>query len=203
MGLISNATTIFDAGVINGAGAISFIKKLTASNSATLTFINGSSNVVLDGTYKEYLFSFKNIHPAGNAADFGFVSSVNGGTNFDAVNITSTCFVSYQVEGDNARGIEYSAGGDLAQGTGQQRLSDNQDTDADECSNGFLTLINPASTVFNKQFYTNISQNQDDPGLYHGFHSGYFNTGSAINAIQFAFHSGNIASGDICLYGVS
>ena len=40
-------------------GSIVFIKKLTASSSATLSFVNGSSNVVLDSTYKEYLFTFK------------------------------------------------------------------------------------------------------------------------------------------------
>ena len=41
-----------------------FIKKLTASSSATLTFVDGASSVVLDSTYKEYVFTFNNIHPA-------------------------------------------------------------------------------------------------------------------------------------------
>tara|TARA_A100001015_G_scaffold48644_1_gene53744 strand:+ start:287 stop:526 length:240 start_codon:yes stop_codon:yes gene_type:complete len=48
------------------SGSMTFIKKLTASSSATLSFVDGSSNVVLDNTYKEYLFTFKNIHPATN-----------------------------------------------------------------------------------------------------------------------------------------
>ena len=42
---------------------MTFIKKLTASTSATLSFVHGASSVVLDGTYKEYLFTFNNIHP--------------------------------------------------------------------------------------------------------------------------------------------
>ena len=57
MGLISNGTTIFDGGVIDSGvtkGSLTFIKKLTASSSANLTFVDGSSNVVLDSTYKEY-----------------------------------------------------------------------------------------------------------------------------------------------------
>ena len=41
-----------------------FIKKLTASSSATLSFVDGSDGVVLDDTYKEYVFTFNNIHPA-------------------------------------------------------------------------------------------------------------------------------------------
>ena len=40
-------------------GSMAFIKKLTASSSATLSFVDGSSDVVLDNTYKEYLFTLK------------------------------------------------------------------------------------------------------------------------------------------------
>ena len=36
-------------------GSMVFIKKLTASSSATLSFVNGTSDVVLDSTYKEYM----------------------------------------------------------------------------------------------------------------------------------------------------
>ena len=64
MGLISNGTTIFDAGSMAAGlgGSMVFIKKLTASSSANIDFVNGTSDVVLDNTYKEYLFTFNNIH---------------------------------------------------------------------------------------------------------------------------------------------
>jgi hypothetical protein len=45
-------------------GSMVFIKKLTASSSSTLSFVNGASSVVLDSTYKEYVFTFKNMHPS-------------------------------------------------------------------------------------------------------------------------------------------
>ena len=35
-----------------GTGSMIFIKKLTASSSATLSFVDGSDGVVLDDTYK-------------------------------------------------------------------------------------------------------------------------------------------------------
>ena len=44
-------------------GSMTFIKKLTASGSGTLSFVDGASGVVLDDTYKEYVFTFNNIHP--------------------------------------------------------------------------------------------------------------------------------------------
>ena len=48
-------------------GAMRRIKKLTASSSSTLSFVDGSSDVVLDNTYKEYLFIFNNVHPVDNS----------------------------------------------------------------------------------------------------------------------------------------
>ena len=33
--------------------------------------------------------------------------------------------------------------------------------------------------------------------------AGYFNTTSAVDAIQFKMESGNIDAGDICLYGIA
>ena len=44
------------------AGAMTHIKTLTASSSATLSFVNGSSDVVFDNTYPVYMFKFINIH---------------------------------------------------------------------------------------------------------------------------------------------
>ena len=55
MGVISNGTTLLDAGALDsgaGTGSMTLIKTLTASSSSTLDFLNGSSNVVFDGTYK-------------------------------------------------------------------------------------------------------------------------------------------------------
>jgi hypothetical protein len=54
-------------------GSMVFIKKLTASSSSgTLSFVDGKSDVVLDSTYKEYVFTFNNIHPGTNG---GFIFS--------------------------------------------------------------------------------------------------------------------------------
>ena len=67
MGVISNGTTLLDAGALDSGvatGAMVLIKTLTADDSATLSFVNGASDVVFDGTYKEYLFTFNDIHPA-------------------------------------------------------------------------------------------------------------------------------------------
>jgi len=51
-------------------GDMTFIKKLTASSSGTLSFVNGASSVVLDSTYKKYMFIFKDIHPGTDDVQF-------------------------------------------------------------------------------------------------------------------------------------
>ena len=83
-------------GSVSG-GSLTFIKKLTASSSATLSFQDGSSDVVLDDTYKEYLFTFKDMHPATDSVDFSFQANVAGGADWNET-ITSTFFRSYHGE---------------------------------------------------------------------------------------------------------
>ncbi len=45
----------------SAGGAMTFIKKITASSDSTISFVHGSSSVVFDSTYKEYLFLFLKI----------------------------------------------------------------------------------------------------------------------------------------------
>ena len=67
MAVVSNGTTLIDAGAISvTTGALVLIKTLTASSSSTLTFLNGSSDVVFDSTYKEYIFKLIGTHPSGD-----------------------------------------------------------------------------------------------------------------------------------------
>ena len=66
MGVISNGTTLLDAGALDSGvatGAMTLIKTLTASSSGTLSFVHGASSVVFDGTYKEYIFKFIRYSP--------------------------------------------------------------------------------------------------------------------------------------------
>ncbi len=78
-------------------GTLTLIKTLTASSSATLDFVDGTSSVVLDSTYKEYLFIFNNIHPATNGVQFLFQGNADGGTGYDET-ITTTYFDAYHRE---------------------------------------------------------------------------------------------------------
>ena len=191
---------------ITSVGSIStgdmvFIKKLTASSSATLSFVDGSNGVVLDDTYKEYVFTFKDIHSSGDSATFQFQCSTDGGSNY-GVTLTSTFFGSYHDESDSATGLVYEVNSDLAQSTSFQPITFNGNQN-DESSAGILHLYNPSSTSFVKHFTCNAVCNTYFDYLRNEFIAGYFNDGSnAIDGVQFKMASGNIDAGDICLYGI-
>jgi hypothetical protein len=204
MGLISNATTVFDAGAMSAGfgGSMTFIKKLTASNASTLTFVDGASSVVLDGTYKEYLFTVNNIHPA--ATSYFQVNFRDGGTNYDATK-TSTAFGVIHAEDNSTPSLAYVAGSDLAQGTGVNRLTTGElnSGNADDSLSGYLHLFNPSSTTFVKHFMSNVTYSNNSPASENSYIAGYCNVTAAIDGVQFSMSSGNIASGDICLYGIA
>tara|TARA_B100001113_G_C21047938_1_gene595366 strand:- start:229 stop:846 length:618 start_codon:yes stop_codon:yes gene_type:complete len=188
-------------GSITGLGSMTLIKKLTASSSATLSFVDGASSVVLDNTYKEYLFTFNNMHPS-SASNFAFQGSTNTGSSY-GVNITSSHFQAKHDENGSGAALSYEAGRDLAQSTSFQRLTETQNTANDECCAGFIKLFNPSSTTFVKHFIATFQSISDNPSSSNNYCAGYFNTTSPVDAFQFKFESGDIASGDICLYGIA
>jgi len=183
------------------SGAMTFIKKLTASSSSTLSFVDGSSDVVLDNTYKEYLFTFNNIHPSGNAVHFT-VGFRDGETDYDAVK-TTTMFRAFHSEADDANAVAYDTGYDLAQSTDFQELAYGIGNGNDQSTSGYLHLFNPSSTTFVKHFIANSNMLFEADYTINQFTAGYCNTTSAIDAVQFKMSSGNIDAGDICLYGIN
>ena len=184
------------------SGAMTFIKKLTASSSSTLSFVDGSSDVVLDNTYKEYLFTFKNIHPATDQAQFSFNMSIDSGSNYN-VTKTTTYFRGFHTEDDGTTSLAYQDGDDLAQSTGFQFLTGYLGNGNDESSSGTLHLFNPSSTTFVKNFISRNSEYIFNNSIRDSFIAGYGNTTSAVDAVQFKMSSGNIDAGDICLYGIN
>ena len=183
-------------------GNMIFIKKLTASSSNTLDFLNGSSDVVFDSTYKEYVFTFKDIHPSNDGVFLTFQADTGTNTNYNQT-ITSSYFTAYHFEDGSSSGLSYITSGDQAQGTSFQRVSQQIGNDNDQAVSGTLQIFNPADTTFVKHFIGNCASIANDDGPTNTFSAGYFNTTTALTRVQFKMSSGNIDAGDICLYGIS
>jgi len=184
-------------GSVSG-GSMVFISKQTASSSATISFTSG-----IDSTYKEYVFTFKNIHPATDQAQFSFQVDTGTNTNYNQT-ITSTFYRAYHLEDGSQSGLGYVTGDDQAQGTGFQVLSHSGTVGNanDENLAGYLHLFNPSSSTFVKHFLSRTSANHEGNYEIDSFCAGYVNTTTALTRVQFKMSSGNIDAGDICLYGI-
>tara|TARA_Y100000401_G_C8214089_1_gene169967 strand:+ start:18 stop:635 length:618 start_codon:yes stop_codon:yes gene_type:complete len=194
---VKNVTSFGSA----SSGALTFIKKLTADGTAdNLSFVDGSSDVVLDNTYKEYLFTFKNIHPATDNASFSVNFSTDSGSNYNVTKTTSY-FRSIHWENDTTA-FGYDTGGDLAQSTDFQNIITVIGADNDQSGVGCMHLFNPSDTTFVKHFVVNAQKAHYSDISVNEFYAGYANTTSAIDAVQFKMSSGNIDSGTIIMYGV-
>ena len=198
----NSISTISSAGQL-ASGSLVPIKTLTASSSSTLSFVDGSSDVVLDNTYPIYLFKFINIHPATDSTEFG-VGFRDGSTDYDATK-TTTAFVAVHNEGDSEAALNNRSSNEgLSQNTGFQSLNLNMGNGNDESLSGEMFLFNPSSTTFVKNFISSSMSNAHNGSYaWNTFMAGYGNTTSAVNGIRFKMSSGNIDSGVIKLYGIS
>jgi len=205
MGVISNGTTLLDAGALDSGvptGATTLIKTLTASNSATLDFVHGASSVVFDGTYKKYVFKFINIHPATDSVLLTFQVDTGTNTNYN-IAVTSSLFRANQNEADGGSAMSYRTGSDQAQGTAFQQISQASSNDNDSGISGELTMFSPSSGTFIKHFISTSNTAQATPESQATYCAGYFNTTTALTRVQFKMSSGNIDLGTIKLYGIS
>ena len=124
-----NNRSIANISAVPGAAkALTHIKTFTASSSSTLSFVNGSDDVILDSTYPIYVFKFINIHPSASAKLGVNFSDDTSSHSYD-ITKTNTLFNVQHDEADSYGEIAYSANDDLAQSTSDmpmlflQRLS--------------------------------------------------------------------------------
>jgi hypothetical protein len=184
-------------------GSMIFIKKLTSDGSDdTLSFVDGTDDVVLDSTYKEYLFIFNNIHPETDAEDFTFQGNAAGGSGYNETVTTTTFAAEHSESGDTVEAVAYDTSPDQNQGTSFQVLAKQVGNGNDESISGFLQLFNPSSTTFVKHFLSRSSYYYSSDRSVDMFVAGYFNTTTAIDEIQFKMSADEIQAGTISLYGI-
>ena len=193
---LKDATAV---GTTTGLGDLVFISRSTASSSSSVSITSG-----INSTYKEYIFVFNNIHPSANAGKFRLIGSTDGGSSY-GVATTTTMFEALVDESGSNASLRYEDGDDVAQSTSAFPISTGIGSDNDESLSGFLHLFEPSSSTFVKHFLTstNLVNGSGTPYTVQTRVGGYFNTTSAIDAVQFSMSSGNIDSGTIDLYGVN
>ena len=185
-----------------GGGVWTLIKTLTSDGSdSDLSFVNGSSDVVLDSTYPIYVFKTINLfsHTDDRSILFNFTTD---GTNFN-VSKQTVAWRSFHDESDSGTYLDYQGAKDLANGTGDQPITWDVENDADASTSGDLYVFSPSSTTFVKHFMHQSNGMHSNPAVFTNFSAGYCNTTSAITGAIFKYTSGNMDAGTIKLYGIS
>jgi hypothetical protein len=168
------------------------IKSQTASTTTAIDFINGTSDVVLDSTYKIYKFFFYNMAPATDDTQFQIRTSTDLGVTWDEL-IGGNSYPAFEPPGSNTFTTTSWSNGSIVGAVGNAA--------AEDC-NGEVTLFNPSGSVeFTKLSAYTISGRAD------GRTSVYINVFRAqaaedVDAVRFEMGSGDMASGTIVLYGI-
>tara|TARA_B110000285_G_scaffold221472_1_gene274487 strand:+ start:414 stop:1022 length:609 start_codon:yes stop_codon:yes gene_type:complete len=201
MGLISNGTTLLDAGatssgVFSGNMVLLATTTLT-SNAGVIDF----TNPAMSSTYKEYVFKIINIHPENDDVTFGFQVETGTGTQYTTAT-TSTMFRATHGEDGSSGGLAYLTSGDLADNTGLKPLASSVGNDADQCVSGELCIYEPSSTTFVKHFTGTFNSIAHSNRTNLQFPAGYFDITTALTRVRFKFSGGDIGSGTIKMYGI-
>ena len=141
------------------------------------------------------------MHPSADQSDLQFQGSTDGGSNYNT-SMTTTFSQAYHDEGGSSAAVSYDGNHDQANGTSFQTIHRYVGNGNDECSSGELWLFNPSNTTFVTHFFSTASDYTGNDNNNVIRVSGYFNTTSAINAVQFKQSSGTMDAGRIALYGI-
>ena len=200
MGLISNGTTLLDAGALDSGvatGAMVLLSTSTASSSSTIDITSG-----IDSTYKVYVFKFIDIHQSNDGADFQFQVDTGTNTSYNQT-ITSAGFVCEHDEADTATTLAtHSGSAVLHQETDFQDLGRSLGNDNDQSLNGQLYLFDPSNSSHVTHFEAVINEAGSTNQSVQRHVSGYVNTTTAITRIRFKADAGTIDSGTIKIYGI-
>ena len=191
--------------------ALVFIKTQTASSDTSIDFINGTSDVVLDGTYNEYVFFVTNYKPVTDEKRLCFQVDTGTATTYGQT-ITSAAFKAGH-EQDGSWSALSNGGGDNNQdaGTALQPLtySGESNAQASKTSSGTLTLYAPSDGTYIKHFqsrfnthYANADADSSTWAIDQQV-GGYFHTTTALTRVRFAAASGSIFTGTFAMYGVT
>lgn len=165
----------------------------TSTVSSGVSELDITSNI--DSTYKNYMVTYTEVHPATDGQVLKF-RVFNGGS----VN-TSTEYT-YASKGRLSNGSDahvHNSGndqGELGAGNGVGNANS-------ESISGFLILHNPSSTTFYKMIQANSIHIDSSSRMVRAIDGIYVANTAAVDGVRFYFGSGNIDSGVFKLYGIN
>lgn len=169
--------------------ARALIATATASNDATIEFTGLSS------AYARYIVEMLNVHPATDGDHFRMRTSTNNGTSFDSGS-SDYAWSAFNSESDDTTSTSGNTS-DSAIKLNRRAIG----SAAGEDVGGIVSVINPSNASFVKIIF-DVGHDRDSGTLCRIIGGGKRKASADVDAIQFYFASGNIASGIFKLYGI-
>ena len=171
-------------------GGLEFISSLDLSNAATASFTGFDSS-----KYDSYMFRFANVLPVTDDADVYALLSVDSGSNYLAASDSYTIEANQHASAGDSAFIPFGYSGlSNVDGGGMTATVDVIGPHLNK-----RTFVYPSSGMVNIPDES-VSANYFNAVSYGG--GGQTKANTVVNAIQFKFSSGNIASGTITMYGM-
>ena len=185
-------------GASGGSDDMTFISKQTASASTSLSFTSG-----IDSTYPSYVWEIQDLHFDTDSVQCLFQVSTDGGTSYGVSIVSFIFYGGHAATGTHTFGPDNitSTYGLNAGSTDYQVLGWFLPSDADVSASGSVRLYGPSSTTYTKMCDFNLTFANTADELVFTQGSMYFNSTSAIDAVDFKPSSGTF-DGSISMYGI-
>ena len=180
------------------SGGLVHIKTVTASSDANITFLDGTSDVVLDSTYDTYLFIATKIDLSSDDDSVRVSFSIDEGSNYNSQTYRATENIEVNTSGTASHGTDGQAV------AGSTSLMGAAGSGAEEGQYFQLYLYNPASTTQRKSalYFANEEQHNSIWKLRYGLIS-IAEASNAIDGVRFGCNAGNFTTGEFRLYGIT
>jgi len=198
MPLGANKSAIIGMGGVS-AGDVVLIDTYTAGGEASKAYTGFSSD------YKQLVWQFVNLHGSADNTNWSFQVKTSGGSY--GISTISQAMRCMNTQDGSSQSVDYWSDADVLESTGQVPLYyDSNFDDAEFAVSGQLTLYNPTSSTYYKNWITRGVGNLQGSGdaLMGAFISGYVLTATALDGIEFKFDSAtaNIDTGKILYWGI-
>lgn len=187
----------------SAVGLVLIKTQLVSSPVATVDFVHGTSNVVMDDTYDSYQLVVSNFVPSTDDVEFWLRISTNSGSTYETT--TYDYAYSWTTVGGGPTGGSASSAAKIIIGMDTSATGSVGNASSEGIS-AIITFDNPESTSLHKYFYFNgiYAAAVSTPGRVYGFSGGGgYRATTAVNGIRLMFESGNIATGRATLYGMA
>ena len=179
---VTGAITV--GGAALGSGGMEFISSSgEISSAASVSFTGFDSS-----KYDNYVFYLNYVKPATDAQKLLAHASTNGGSSYDTTN-----------------GNYHTNGATDDTGFNIHRANDTGNATNEYGVVGVFRLFKPHASTYTTSYADTLVHNSSTL-IYRGadgdYHGTAYQSTSEVNAIQFKFGSGNIASGEIVMFGI-